>query len=139
MKMYSSKKIERAELVLTAPDSFRVKTLRTKDTTVSYTHLFDSDDERRLSVVLEEDSEVIRFIKPPLNQLGLFYKAAKQYNPDFLVETADKKYMIEVKAANQTDNEDVQEKAKAAIKWCECASQVDADGKTWEDVYKRQR
>ena len=65
---------------------------------------FDSDDERRLSVVLEEDSEVIRFIKPPLNQLGLFYKAAKQYNPDFLVETADKKYMIEVKAANQTDN-----------------------------------
>ena len=28
---------------------------------------------------------------------------------------ADKKYMIEVKAANQTDNEDVQEKAKAAI------------------------
>ena len=93
---------------------------------------FDSDDEKRLSVVLEEDSEVIRFIKPPLNQLGLFYKAAKQYNPDFLVETADKKYMIEVKAANQTDNEDVQEKAKAAIKWCECASQVDADGKTWE-------
>lgn len=93
---------------------------------------FDSDDERRLSVILEEDSEVIRFIKPPLNQLGLFYKAAKQYNPDFLVETADKKYMIEVKAANQTDNKDVQEKAKAALKWCECASKVDADGKTWE-------
>ena len=93
---------------------------------------FDSDDERRLSVVLEEDTEVIRFIKPPLNQLGLFYKAAKQYNPDFLVETADKKYMIEVKATNQTENEEVQEKAKAAIKWCECASQVDADGKTWE-------
>lgn len=93
---------------------------------------FDSDDERRLSVILEEDSDVIRFIKPPLNQLGLFYKAAKQYNPDFLVETSDKKYMIEVKAANQTDNEDVQEKAKAALKWCECASQVDADRKTWE-------
>ncbi|MBK5898700.1 DEAD/DEAH box helicase [Catonella massiliensis] len=93
---------------------------------------FDSDDERRLSVVLEEDSEVIRYIKPPLNQLGLFYKAAKQYNPDFLVETTNKKYMIEVKAVNQTDNEEVQEKARAAIKWCECASQVDADGKTWE-------
>lgn len=93
---------------------------------------FDSDDERRLSVILEEDSDVIRFIKPPLNQLGLFYKAAKQYNPDFLVETAEKKYMIEVKAANQTDNEDVQDKAKAALKWCECASKVDADGKTWE-------
>lgn len=32
MKMYSSKKIEHAELVLTAPDSFHVKALRTKDT-----------------------------------------------------------------------------------------------------------
>ena len=93
---------------------------------------FDSDDERRLSVILEEDDDVIRFIKPPLNQLGLFYKAAKQYNPDFLVETKDKKYMIEVKAANQTDTEEVREKTRAAVKWCECASEVDADGKAWE-------
>ena len=93
---------------------------------------FDSDDERRLSVILEEDEDVIRFIKPPLNQLGLFYKAAKQYTPDFLVETKGKKYMIEVKAANQTDTEEVQEKARAAIKWCECASRVDADKKVWE-------
>lgn len=93
---------------------------------------FDSDDERKLSVVMEDDPDVIRYIKPPRNQLGLFYKAAQQYNPDFLVETAEKKYMIEVKAANQTGNEEVLEKAKAGIKWCECASQVDADGKTWE-------
>lgn len=93
---------------------------------------FDSDDERRLSVILEEDEDVIRFIKPPLNQLGLFYKAAKQYNPDFLVETKDKKYMIEVKAVNQTDTEEVREKARAAVKWCECASKKDADGKAWE-------
>ena len=81
---------------------------------------------------MEEDDEVVRFIKPPLNQLGLFYRAAKQYNPDFLVETKDKKYMREVKAANQTETEEVQEKAKAAVKWCECASKVDADGKVWE-------
>lgn len=93
---------------------------------------FDSDDERRFSVVLEEDDDVVRFIKPPLNQLGLFYKAGKQYNPDFLVETKDYKYMIEVKAANQVDNDDVQEKARAGVKWCECASRVDADGKTWK-------
>lgn len=93
---------------------------------------FDSDDERRFSIILEEDDEVIRFIKPPLNQLGLFYRAGKQYNPDFLVETKDCKYMIEVKAANQVNNDDVQEKARAGIKWCECASKVDADGKKWK-------
>lgn len=93
---------------------------------------FDSDDERRLSVILEDDADVIRFIKPPLNQLGLFYKAGKQYNPDFLVETKECKYMIEVKAANQVNNDDVQEKARAGVKWCECASKVDADGKEWK-------
>lgn len=92
---------------------------------------FDSDDERRLAVILEEDDEVVRYIKPPLNQMGLFYRAGKQYNPDFLIETKDAKFMIEVKAANQTSQEDVLEKARAGLKWCECASQVDADGKQW--------
>lgn len=93
---------------------------------------FDSDDERRFAVVLEDDEGVVRFIKPPLNQLGLFYRAGKQYNPDFLVETKDCKYMVEVKAANQVNNEDVQEKARAGVKWCECASKVDADDKKWK-------
>lgn len=93
---------------------------------------FDSDDERRLAVILEEDDDVVRYIKPPLNQMGLYYRAGKQYNPDFLVETKNAKYMIEVKAANQTEQEDVLEKARAGMKWCECASQVDADGKKWE-------
>lgn len=93
---------------------------------------FDSDDERRFAVVLEDDEDVVRFIKPPLNQLGLFYRAGKQYNPDFLVETKNCKYMVEVKEANQVNNEDVQEKARAGVKWCECASKVDADGKEWK-------
>ncbi len=93
---------------------------------------FDSDDERRLAEILEEDPDVIRYIKPPLNQMGLYYHAGQQYNPDFLVETKDAKYMIEVKASNQTSQEDVLEKAQAGIKWCECASRIDGDGKKWE-------
>lgn len=92
---------------------------------------FDSDDERRLAVILEEDDDVVRYIKPPLNQMGLYYRAGKQYNPDFLIETKDAKYMIEVKASNQTEQEDVLEKARAGMKWCECATQVDADHKKW--------
>lgn len=92
---------------------------------------FDSDDERRFSVILEEDDAVLRFIKPPLNQLGLFYKAGKQYNPDFIVETDDAKYMIEIKAANRTDDADVLDKAKSAIQWCSCATDVDTDHKPW--------
>lgn len=93
---------------------------------------FDSDTERLVSVILEDDKDVIRWIKPPLNQLGLFWQAGQQYNPDFLVETPTTKYMIEVKAKNEVNNPDVVGKAKEGIKWCKYASIVDFDKKLWE-------
>ena len=93
---------------------------------------FDSDTERLVSVILEDDKDVIRWIKPPLNQLGLFWQAGQQYNPDFLVETPTTKYMIEIKAKNEVNNPDVVGKAKEGIKWCKYASIVDFDKKPWE-------
>lgn len=93
---------------------------------------FDSDPERLFSIILEEDDDVIRWIKPPLNQLGLFWQAGQQYNPDFLVETKENKYMVEVKAMNQIDNNDVVLKAKEGIKWCHFATYADPDHKPWE-------
>ena len=93
---------------------------------------FDSDTERLFSVILEEDPDVIHWIKPPLNQLGLFWKAGQQYNPDFLVETATEKFMVEVKALNEVTSEEVVSKAKEGIKWCRFASTADPDLKQWE-------
>lgn len=93
---------------------------------------FDSDTERQFSVILEEDPDVIRWIKPPLNQLGLFWKAGQQYNPDFLVETTTGKYMVEVKALDEVNNEEVVSKAREGIRWCTFASTADPDHKTWE-------
>lgn len=93
---------------------------------------FDSDSERLFSIILEEDDDVIRWIKPPLNQLGLFWQAGQQYNPDFLVETSEGKFMVEVKASNETTDDDVVLKAREGIKWCHFASAADPDGKPWE-------
>ena len=93
---------------------------------------FDSDTERLFSIILEEDPDVIRWIKPPLNQLGLFWKAGQQYNPDFLVETTSGKYMVEVKALNEVTSEEVVSKAREGIKWCRFASTADPDHKKWE-------
>lgn len=93
---------------------------------------FDSDTERLFSIILEEDPDVIRWIKPPLNQLGLFWKAGQQYNPDFLVETTTRKYMVEVKALNEVNNEEVVSKAREGIRWCSFATTADPDHKTWE-------
>jgi type III restriction enzyme len=93
---------------------------------------FDSDTERIFSIILEEDPDVIRWIKPPLNQLGLFWQAGQQYNPDFLVETTNGKYMVEVKASNEVSSEAVVAKAREGIKWCKYASKSDPDKKKWE-------
>lgn len=95
---------------------------------------FDSDPERLFSIILEEDPDVIRWIKPPLNQLGLFWQAGQQYNPDFLVETATHKYMVEVKAANEVTAADVVAKAREGIRWCRFATTADPDHKPW--VYR---
>ena len=93
---------------------------------------FDSDTERLFSIILEEDPDVIRWIKPPLNQLGLFWQAGQQYNPDFLVETTSGKFMVEVKASNEVTADDVVAKAREGIKWCHFASTADPDHKVWE-------
>ncbi|MCD5484979.1 DEAD/DEAH box helicase [Lactobacillus delbrueckii] len=93
---------------------------------------FDSDTERQFSIILEEDPDVIRWIKSPLNQLGLFWKAGQQYNPDFLVETTTGKYMVEVKALNEVNNEEVVSKAREGIRWCTFATTADPDHKSWE-------
>ena len=92
---------------------------------------FDSNTERLFSIILEEDPDVIRWIKPPLNQLGLFWQAGQQYNPDFLVETKSGKFMVEVKAANEVTSDEVVAKAREGIKWCRFATSADPDKKTW--------
>lgn len=92
---------------------------------------FDSDPERKFSVILEEDKKVIRWVKPPLNQLGIFYAAGLQYNPDFLIETEDAKYMVEVKAENELDDKTVLLKKEEGELWCKFATKVDVDNKKW--------
>ena len=93
---------------------------------------FDSDPERIFSVILEDDTQVIKWIKPPLNRLGIYWKPGSQYTPDFIVETTDCKYMVEVKAKNEVSNDEVQLKAKEGVKWCNYATMVDKDKKPWK-------
>jgi type III restriction enzyme len=92
---------------------------------------FDSDTERKFAVVLEQDPKVIRWIKPPLNQMGIYYAAGQQYTPDFLVETDTDKFMVEVKARTDVSSEDVVLKKHEGELWCKYASIVDSDGKRW--------
>jgi len=83
---------------------------------------FDSDAERRLAVLIDGSSEVEKWARlagpPPRIDWG----QGQSYEPDFAVETTDRKLLIEVKAANEMDDPEVHAKARAAVTWCGHAS-----------------
>lgn len=94
---------------------------------------FDSDSERRFSIILEDDPDVLKWFKPAKGQFQIFYHQDERYEPDFVVETRDGKFMCEVKRADDIADELVQDKERAARQWCEHASNHEREigGKLW--------
>jgi type III restriction enzyme len=100
---------------------------------------FDSDTERRFSVILEKESDttIQKWFKPAKGQFQIFYKSGQdhlEYQPDFVIETTDRIYMVETKARNEMESVDVLAKKAAAIKWCGHASDhaQGNGGKPWQ-------
>lgn len=91
---------------------------------------FDSTPEKTMAEIMEDDKTVIKWLRPPVDQLPIFY-AGRPYNPDFVAETETRKYLLETKDRKAISEGDVLAKAKAAIKWCEAASKADKQ-KSWE-------
>lgn len=85
---------------------------------------FDSDPERRFATILEDDAEVLKWVKPPKDLLKIQYAEEDNYNPDFIIETNNARYLCEVKRASEMSDSVVQNKASAAIQWCTRASEV---------------
>ncbi len=100
------------------------------------TQRFDSDPERRFSMLLEDSGEVLKWFKPANGQLRIFYGETHQYNPDFVVETATEKLLVEVKRQSEMQDREVQDKARAASLWCAFASEHEQKhgGKPWRYV-----
>jgi len=95
---------------------------------------FDSvDGELRFAQILEDDEKVIRWMKPAQGFFQIEYKNGVPYEPDFVVETADAKYLCEPKMATEMKNETVLAKQEAAVRWCQYAIQhaQDNGGKPW--------
>lgn len=100
------------------------------------TQKFDSDSERRFSVILENDSDVIKWFKPGKGVFQIRYSADSNYEPDFVVETETEKLLCEPKARPDMTDAVVNDKANAAAIWCENASVHEAasGGKPWRYV-----
>lgn len=81
---------------------------------------FDSVPEKDFVTCLETDNKVLKWLRPAPNQFNIIWnKQGSQYEPDFIVETDDIIYMVEVKKDIDIATNEVQEKKKAGIKYCE--------------------
>ena len=82
--------------------------------------------ERAFMEFVDADGEVERWIKISETRhhfASITYMRTDgllaTYHPDFLVETAEKLYMIETKGADKVKDLNVQQKRRAAVEWCE--------------------
>ena len=98
---------------------------------------FDSKAEKDFATILEKDTDVLKWLRPADAQFELYWKYnSKRYHPDFVVETADNIFMVEIKAERDIDDAEVQEKAEAGKKYCEAATTFNLanGGKKWTYV-----
>lgn len=98
---------------------------------------FDSKAEKDFATILEDDREVTRWLRPAMSQFLMYWKRnSKRYEPDFVVETKDTIYLVEIKAERDIDDAEVLEKAEAGKKYCEAATKFNTvnQGKPWKYV-----
>ena len=98
---------------------------------------FDSKTEKDFAIILEQDSAVMKWLRPAQKQFKIYWKHnSRQYHPDFVAETRDTIYMIETKKEGDIETADVQEKTKAALLYCKNATDFTTrnSGKPWKYV-----
>ena len=84
---------------------------------------FDSLPELVLARVLEtETDDVENWLRPSPREFNITYNHGHTYEPDFVVETKDTIYLVEVKGEDKMQDPDVVAKKKRGIQYCEVAS-----------------
>lgn len=84
---------------------------------------FDSyEGELTLARILEQDEDVLKWLRPHPNEFNIFYNHGRRYEPDFVVETFRTIYLVEVKREDQMQQPDVLAKKERGIQYCETAS-----------------
>lgn len=84
---------------------------------------FDSKDgELTLARVIETDPDVLNWLRPHPQEFNITYNHGHNYEPDFVVETEDIIYLVEVKGENMLTDPDVIAKKERGIQYCAVAS-----------------
>lgn len=108
-----------------------------KSRSIFHAAKFDSEAERLLAQILEHDSLCQKWLRPAKEEFNISYKNNRRYEPDFVIETDDMNYLVEVKRDDETDDEDVLAKKESAINYCKIASTwAAANGfKEWRHLF----
>lgn len=84
---------------------------------------FDSKDgELTLARVLEADPDVLHWLRPHAQEFNITYNRGHLYEPDFVVETKDIIYLVEVKGEDKLNDPNVIAKKERAIQYCAVAT-----------------
>jgi type III restriction enzyme len=98
---------------------------------------FDSKTEKDFAIILEDNKEVLKWLRPAGNQFHIYWQHnSRQYHPDFVAETADTIYMVETKKEGDIESPEVQDKSRAAMEFCKHATDYTSKnhGKPWKYV-----
>lgn len=95
------------------------------------------DGELTLARVMETDSDVINWLRPHPREFNITYNHGHAYEPDFVVETEDIIYLVEVKGEDKLNDPDVIAKKERGIQYCTVASRWGkANGyKEWQYLF----
>ncbi len=105
---------------------------------VFQTAKFDSHPELVLARILETDREtVLNWLRPNPKEFNITYNHGRVYEPDFVVETKDVIYLVEIKGEDRIDDPKVIAKKKRGVQYCEVASRwAKANGyKEWRYLF----
>lgn len=84
---------------------------------------FDSKEgELTLARVLESDPDVVNWLRPHPQEFNITYNHGHIYEPDFVVETENIIYLVEVKGEDKLNDPDVLAKKERGIQYCAVAS-----------------
>lgn len=99
-----------------------------------FEYKFDSNTEKELAYVLENEAKVLKWLRPASSQFHIYWdNNSKRYEPDFVVETDDAIYMIEPKSKDKMQDSEVLQKADAAKIYCQYATEYNLENgaKPW--------
>lgn len=85
---------------------------------------FDSKTEKDFAIILEDDTKVLKWLRPAANQFNIIWNSeGKKYEPDFVVETENAIFLVETKMEKEMDSLEVRSKEKAALEFCKNATE----------------